>query len=69
VTASTAALEALSRVDDGLAQGDDLELIEILDRHLQWEARPCLVCGGPLGPECTRCHLERELELSRLTDI
>lgn len=63
------ALEALSRVDDGLAQGGDLELIEILDRHCQWEAFvPPVFCRHGQGPGCNSCFLDHDDAVRRAED-
>lgn len=46
----------------------DCAVLEVFDRHLQWEARSCLVCGGPGGPECDRCHNRHDAQMKRLVD-
>jgi hypothetical protein len=29
----------------------------------------CLICAGPDGPECDRCHITHDHNITRLNDI
>lgn len=46
----------------------DHAVIEVFERHLRWEACPCLVCGGPGGPECVTCLLIHDQKMRRVED-
>lgn len=72
----TAALEALTRLDDGLELPGDRELAEIFERHCRQEAfvpppiTPAgLVCDGPDGPECGTCTVGHDLAVARSADV
>lgn len=67
MTAPSAA--ALSRLDDGIPEPGDGVLLAVFEKHCQENARFCLICGGPGGPECTGCVIDHDHELSHLTDI
>lgn len=67
MTADTAALDA--------------PLIEVFDRHstddwaaidvqvVRYAADRCVICGGPGGPECTKCAIEFDAQIKRRTDV
>lgn len=65
----TAALDALARIDDGFALAGDRDLAALFDRHCQWDARPCLICGDHGGPECTACLIAHDELMRRTEDI
>lgn len=60
--------ETLSHIDDGIALPEDPELADLLERHCRWDARPCLICGEPGGPECVRCLLDHDALMRRADD-
>jgi hypothetical protein len=64
----TAAMNALSRLDDGISQPGDRTLADIFDRHCRWGSRPCLICGAEGGPECLSCVIAAEVEAKRSED-
>ncbi|WP_433731127.1 hypothetical protein ACQP2Y_21885 [Actinoplanes sp. CA-051413] len=64
----TAATDALARLDDGDTHPGDHTLADIFDRHCQWGARPCLICGAEGGPECLSCVIAAEVEAKRTAD-
>ena len=47
----------------------DLVVIEVFERHLRWEAPPCVICGEPGGPECVRCHVDHDKAVERSGDL
>jgi hypothetical protein len=66
----TAAVDALSRLDDGVALPGDRTLAEIFDRHCRWGAQKvCLICGFEgQGSECDLCVIADEVEAKRTAD-
>ena len=61
----TAALDAIARLDDGLALPGDRELADDFDQYLRWDAdrqavalaqsEACPACEGGRGPVCAGC--------------
>jgi hypothetical protein len=47
----------------------DHAVIEVFERHIVWEARPCLICGKPGGPECVTCVLFHDQKMRRAEDV
>jgi hypothetical protein len=65
----TAALDALSRLDDGLPVATaDRDMLAVFDAHCRWGAKPCLICGAEGGPECLSCVIAAEIEAKRSED-
>jgi hypothetical protein len=66
----TAAVDALSRLDDGVALPGDRTLAEIFDQHCRWGAQKvCLICGAEgQGAECDGCVIAAEIEAKRSED-
>lgn len=62
----TTVLSALARLD---LEPSDRAVIEVFERHARWEARLCLICGGPGGPECDRCVIAHDDEMTRREDV
>jgi hypothetical protein len=60
---------ALDRLDFGRPVAGDAEVLAVFEQHCRWEARICLVCGGPAGPECTGCLLDHDQAMRRAEDI
>lgn len=66
----TAPADALARIDDGIPLPADRALAELFDRHLRWDARPCLVCGAEFGgPECVTCVIAHDQAVERSVDV
>ncbi len=63
-----AALDALSRLDDGVARPGDRVLAGVLDVHCR-PARFCLICSTPGDWECTSCVIAAEVAAKRAEDI
>jgi hypothetical protein len=70
VTALIAAADALARLDDGEARPGDRVLVEVFDRHANWGAAFCLICGTEgQGKECDHCYLLRDVEVEQASDV
>lgn len=66
----TAAVDALARIDDGVALPGDDALAEVFDRHCQWGAQTfCLICGTPGGRECDTCTAAHDYLVERSRDL
>jgi hypothetical protein len=60
---------ALDRLDFGRPVAGDTDLLSVFEQHCRWEARLCLVCGGPSDlAECTPCAIAEETEAKRRED-
>lgn len=68
LAAPTLAAQAVDRLDDGLALPGDRTIAEVFERHCQWSAKPCLICGADGGPECLACAIAAEVEAKRAED-
>ena len=78
---TTEALDAIARLDDGIASPADRELAEIFDRHAsdRWAAMDvqldrhaadvCVICGKPGGPECSSCTADWDQRIARSVDL
>jgi len=78
---TTEALDAISRIDDGVPLPGDDVIAGIFDRHSsdrwarmnlqldEWAADRCVICGvtGD-GPECGACSADWDAQMKRLCD-
>jgi len=79
------ALDAITRLDLGVAKPGDVVLSAVYDRKLsevlyrterqlqQQPTQPCEVCGEPLAPdevdECIPCSVEWDVHMNRVLDL